>query len=66
MPLKDQFITIFEALAELGEDMGILSTKSNVDDGGRIYKNITIKRPSKELTPTFYDLILGKNQEKKI
>lgn len=33
---REDLITIFDALAELGEETGILITKSNADDGGRI------------------------------
>ena len=33
---KEDLITILDALAALGEDVGILITKSNADDGGRI------------------------------
>ena len=34
---RDDLIMILDALSELGDDVGILITKSNADDGGRLF-----------------------------
>ncbi len=54
---KEDLITIFDALAELGDDTGILITKSNADDGGRILNQEIDKFTSKNKNAKAFDAL---------
>tara|TARA_A100001388_G_scaffold192435_1_gene144945 strand:- start:484 stop:1623 length:1140 start_codon:yes stop_codon:yes gene_type:complete len=54
---REDLITIFDALAELGEDTGILITKSNADDGGRILNQEIDKFTSKNKNAKAFDAL---------
>ncbi len=48
---------IFDALSELGKDVGILITKSNADDGGRILNQEIDKFTAKNINAKAYDAL---------
>ena len=54
---KEDLITILDALTELGEDVGILITKSNADDGGRILNQEIDKFTYKNKNAKAYDAL---------
>jgi len=52
---KDDLLIILEALSDLGSEVGILITKSNADDGGRILKQEIEKFSAKHDNVKSYD-----------
>ena len=54
---RDDLMVILDALSDLGDDVGILITKSNADDGGRLLNHEIKNFTSNTKNAKFYDAL---------